>query len=304
MGKELLGSVTTPHRAIKVAIMRAPKEISDTVIKTIHSRLPALLVAVILASFISGCAGRDNKPGNLRTGITAEELYIRAKDTMDRTNYERAAQLYRLLQARFPFGRHTEQAMLELAYCLYKGHRPDEALAQLDKFVKTYPSHRNTDYAYYLKGLINFSRTRGMLARLDPNRAVDRDQRFARESFNDFARLLRAYPESDYAGDARQRMLFLRDNMAANEIMVADYYMRRRAYVAAAARAKYVVESYQESSSVGDALAVLVDAYTELGLTDNAEDALNVLKLNYPEHGYLTGNYKRQSLFARLWPFD
>jgi len=266
-------------------------------------KIQLILLLAIFAAFLAGCSG-DRKRLNARAGITAAELYEEAKFQLDNKNYERASQLYRLLQSRFPFGRHTEQAMLEEAYALYKSFKPEESIAQLDKFLKTYPTHQNGDYAQYLKGLVNFSRTRGFLARLSPERAIDRDQTFARQSFDDFNQMVRSYPESRYAHDARERMLFLRDNMAAHEIMVADYYMRRRAYVAAANRAKHVLEVYQASPIAGDALAVMVDAYREMGLDENSEDALAVLKLNYPDHGYLTGNYNRGSVWSRLWPFD
>ncbi len=284
------------------AIMRRLKEISETVIKS-RTTTNLILLAVLIA-VLAGCQSNGRKKLNARSGVTAAELYDEAKFQLDYQNYERASQPFRLLQSRFPFGKHTEQAMLELAYALYKSYKPDEAIAQLDKYLKTYPTHANADYAHYLKGLVNFSRTRGFLARLSPERAIDRDQTFARQSFDDFSQLIRNYPDSRYAHDARQRMLFLRDNMAAHEIMVADYYMRRRAYVAAANRAKHVLEVYQESPVAADALAVMVDAYREMGLSENSEDALAVLKLNYPDHGYLTGNYNRGSVWSRLWPFD
>ena len=287
------GSTVSGCRLAGELLCAASRRSANIVLNT---RKTWLLVSLaIFAVLIAGCQG-GRKRLNSRAGITAVELYDEAKFQLDNRSYERASQLYRLLQSRFPFGRHTEQAVLEEAYALYKSYKPEESIAQLDKFIKTYPTHESNDYAHYLKGLVNFSRTRGFLARLSPERAIDRDQTFARQSFDDFNQLVRKFPDSRYAHDARERMLFLRDNMAAHEIMVADYYMRRHAFVAAANRAKHVLEVYQSSPIAGDALAVMVDAYREMGLEDNSEDALAVLRLNYPDHGYLTGNYDRRSV--------
>ncbi|MDX1460453.1 MAG: outer membrane protein assembly factor BamD [Xanthomonadales bacterium] len=259
-----------------------------------------LLSLAALALLLAAC-GKDDL--EVEDGKSAQELYQEAKGHLERSAYEAAVRSYKQLQTRYPFGRYAEQAQLEMAYAYYKAGKPELALSTADRFIRTYPSHPNLDYAYYIRGLTNFDQRVGMLERMMPARLRDRDQTAAIEAFNDFDELCRRFPDSRYAPDARQRMVYLRNNLSAYEIDVARYYLRRKAYVAAANRARYLLETYPETPENGDALEILHISYTELGLTELAEDALRVLKLNYPEHPYLTGR-RDEGFFARLWPFD
>lgn len=256
-----------------------------------------LLATLVLA----GCSSDGEER---RNQLNAGELYQSAKQSMKNGAYERAINNYRILQSRFPFGRYTEQAHLELGYCYYKNFEPQLAISTMDRFIRTYPTHPNVDYAYYLKGLSNFSRGRGLLTRLLPGDYEDRDQEFTRLAFQDFAELIRRYPDSRYADDARKRMIYLRAGMAAYEVSVARYYLRRGAYVGAANRAKNVLEAYQETPAASEALAVLSEAYEGLDLSDLSRDAYRVLQLNAPEHPYITGRYEEESWVEKLWPFD
>lgn len=262
----------------------------------------ALITVLALMFILTGC-GSDGEEREDNT-ITAGELYERSKQSLTNGSYDRAIFQYRQLQSRFPFGRYAEQAQLELAYAYYKNFEPDLSTTTLDRFLRTYPTHENADYAYYLKGLVNFSRNRGLLGRLLNVDSSTRDLEFARASFTAFGDLVQRYPDSRYAEDARNRMLFLRNEMASYEIAVAEYYYDRRAYVAAANRAKYVVENFQQSPQTGDALAIMSQAYDKLELTQLSEDAYRVLRINFPEHPFLTGRYEKESWLARLWPFD
>lgn len=258
------------------------------------------ILLLLLALIVAAC-GKDDM---LREdGRTAAELYTEAKTHLDHGAYEQAVRGYRLLQTRYPFGRYAEQAQLEMAYVYYKAHQPERALATADRFIRTYPSHPNLDYAFYIRGLTNYEQRVGMLERLMPNRLRDRDQSAAIEAFNDFDELCRRFPESRYAPDARQRMVFLRNNLSLYEIDVARYYLRRKAYVAAANRARYLLETYPESPQAGSALEVMHIAYTEMNLPELADDAMRILALNYPDHPYLTGEQK-EGFFEKLWPFD
>ena len=259
-----------------------------------------LLVSVMIAFMlinVSGC----KKDKTIDDGRPASEMYAEAKKHLSSQNWGRAVQAYQGLSTRFPFGRYTEQAQLELAYAYHKGGQPEAALSTADRFIRTYPSHPNVDYAYYIRGLTNYEQRVGFMERMMPSRVRDRDQTAARESFRDFDELIRRFPNSRYSPDARQRMVFLRNNLSYYELDVARYYMRRKAYVAAAARARYALETYPGSPEMGNALEILHVSYTEMGLPELAEDTMRVLVLNYPDHPYIVGEEK--GFFGKLWPF-
>ncbi|MDX1380257.1 MAG: outer membrane protein assembly factor BamD [Xanthomonadales bacterium] len=260
--------------------------------------LLGLLIA--LALVLGGCR-KDRDDLRQRS---AEELYDRAKSSLDATAWDTCIAAYKALQTRYPFGRYTEQSMLDISYCYFKRGAREEALSTLDRFIRTYPAHPSVDYAYYLKGLVNYEENLGFLERLMPNRVRDRDQSSAEDAFADFSELLRRYPDSRYVPDARQRMVFLRNNLAAYELIVAQYYLRRDANIAAANRARYALETYPNTPQTPEALVVMHKAYSELELPELANDAMAVLELNYPEHYYVQGRKKPRSWADRLWPFD
>jgi outer membrane protein assembly factor BamD len=236
--------------------------------------------------------------------LPVDELYAEAKQSLQASNYERAARYYRRLIARFPFGRYTEQAELELAYAFYKGGDAEEALSTVNRFIRTYPTHPHIDYAYYLRGLINFNREYGVLERYIQQDATRRDLGNARRSFQDFGELIQRYPDSRYAADSRQRMIHLRNDLAQAELNVASYYLRRKAYIAAQTRAKYLLETYPQTPQTADALAIMAESYRQLGQEKLAEDAEAVLRLNFPEHPYLAGGWPAErSLWWQLVPF-
>jgi outer membrane protein assembly factor BamD len=262
------------------------------------SRLLVAVLATLMLVTVSGC----NKDKDIEDGRSAEEMYETAKAYLVSQNWGRAINGYQTLSTRYPFGRFTEQAQLELAYAYHKGGNPEAALSTADRFIRTYPSHPNVDYAFYIRGLTNYEQRVGFMERMMPSRVRDRDQTAAREAFRDFDELIRRFPDSRYAPDARQRMVFLRNNLSFYELDVARYYMRRKAYVASAARARYAIENYPGSPELGDALEILHVSYTEMGLPELAEDTLKVLALNYPDHPYLVGDNKK-SFWNHLWPF-
>jgi outer membrane protein assembly factor BamD len=255
------------------------------------------MIALLMVG-VSGC----KKDKSIDDGREASELYREAKRYMESQNWGRAIGAYQNLSTRFPFGRYTEQAQLELAYSYHKGGQPEAALSTADRFIRTYPSHPNVDYAFYIRGLTNYEQRVGFMERMMPSRVRDRDQTAARESFRDFDELIRRYPDSRYAPDARQRMVFLRNNLSFYELDVARYYLRRKAYVASANRARYAIENYPGSPELGNALEILHVSYTEMGLPELAEDTMKVLVLNYPDHPYVTGESER-GFFRKLWPF-
>lgn len=243
------------------------------------------LTLLLLLVLLTGCGligGKDEEDETV--GMTAEKLYNLAKDRMDSGYFKGAIEYYEILQKRFPFGPFAQQAQLDLGYCYYKSEEPASTIAALERFLKLYPTHPHTDYAFYLRGLANFNRGKGLTQRYLPTDPSQRDQGAALESFQDFSDLIKQFPESRYIADAQQRMVYLRNILARHEVNVANYYMRREAYVAAANRARYVIEFYQQTPAMPDALVVLAQSYTVLEMDDLAEDALRVLELNYPEH--------------------
>jgi len=266
-------------------------------------RIPWFRIALLTLSAVLALSGCKKDEFDLDDGKSAEQLYSEAKNLLDKENYQAAVRGYKKLQTRFPFGRFAEQAQLEMAYAFYKAHQPEQALATADRFIRTYPTHPNVDYAYYIRGLTNYEQRVGFLEKMMPTRIRDRDQAAARDAFLDFDELVRRFPDSRYAPDARQRMIYLRNALSYYEIDVARYYLRRKAYVAAANRARYLLQTYPGTPEEGDALEILNIAYTKLDMPELADDAMRVLKLNFPNHPYVTGERKKKGFWRKLWPF-
>lgn len=266
-------------------------------------RLSHSVVLLLLTLLLAAC-GRSGHLARIET-LPVAEMYDIAHTALQRGNHDRAIRYHQRLIARFPFGTFTEQAHLELAYAQYRARRPDQAISTIDRFLRTYPTHPDADYAQYLRGLVNFEREASFVGRyvnLDP---AQRDQSSTRQSFSDFSRLLRDYPESIYTADARQRMIFLRNALARHEILIARYYLRRGAFVAAVNRSKHVLENYQQAPDSGDALAIMIQSYQQLGEQELADDTRRVLELNFPEHPFLEGEpaVRPKPMWRRLVPF-
>lgn len=241
-------------------------------------------IALVLVTYlVTGCGFFGEREDKTRNW-SAKRLYNEAKAQMQDGNFDTAIDYYEKLESRFPFGTYAQQAQLDVAYAYYKYDEPASAIAAADRFIKLHPRHPNVDYAYYLKGLVHFSQGRGLLDRLIPKDMSRRDPGAARQAFDAFSELVRRFPESKYAEDSAQRMVYLKNTLAQHEIHVANYYMRRGAYIAAANRARFVVENYQRTPAVPEALVVMAKAYKVLGLEDLASDAVRVLRHNYPDH--------------------
>ncbi len=245
-----------------------------------HPMTRALLLLLTLA-LLAGCATTgDEHEDDERT---AASLYRDAKEALDAGDYETAISRLESLEARFPFGRFAQQAQLDIAYAYYKFEEPESAIAAADRFIKLYPRHPRVDYAYYIRGVIKFNQGRSVFDKLPSQDPAKRDPGAARQAFAYFSELVQRFPDSDYAEDAIQRMIYLRNQLARHELYVAEFYMKREAYLAAANRAKYVIETFQRAPATADALALLVRAYRKLELPRLAADSLRVLELNYPD---------------------
>lgn len=232
----------------------------------------------------------------------AAKFRANAKKAMDAGNWEKAIKIYEALEARFPFGPESAQTQLDIAYAYYKNSDPDSAIAAADRFIKMNPRSPNVDYAYYLKGLVNYNRDIGFVQRFIPSDASQRDPGNARNAYDIFAELVRKYPNSKYAEDSRKRMIALKNNLAMHEVHVARYYMKRKAYVAAANRASYVIEKYQRTTAVPYALQIMQEAYTKLDMPQLAKDAESVYNLNFP-NGPPVPEYENATVSHKVWDF-
>jgi outer membrane protein assembly factor BamD len=230
--------------------------------------------------------------------MSEDELYQEARQHMIARKFTQAKDAYQMLETRFPFGQYAEQAQLEIISAYYQSYDYDLTIASADRFIRIHPDHPEGDYALYYKGLANFDANRSLFDRFFSMDLTKRDPGSARDSFNDFAEMVTRYPESRFAADARARMMYLRNLLARHEVHVANYYFKRGAYTAAANRGRYVVEHYQETPSVSDGLAVMVQAYNLLDLKELAGDSLNVLRTNYPTHESLDANGNFISKFS------
>ena len=265
-----------------------------------HVRFIALMLVMVVVA--TGCHRQKNK--NPEEGMPVEQLYQKAHSQMQSGNWAGAEGSFKRLIAQYPYGQYTEQAMIETAYAQFKAGKHDDAVSSIDRFIRTYPTHRNIAYMYYLRALSNGNRDTVFLRRvwsLDPSR---RDLSTPQQAYADFNIVAERYPNSRYAADARQRMLALRNVFAQQELDNALYYLRRDAWVSAAGRATYLLETYPQSAYQYDAVAVLGEAYTHLGNKPLADDARRVLELNDPKHPWLTGHWPKYPwMIRKLNPF-
>lgn len=253
-----------------------------------------LLLLVSLALW--GCSGNDELPEMADTG--EQDMYRQVQEFIANESYSEAVRGLQLLESRYPFGKYAEQAQLELIYAHYQAYEHEAAVEAADRFIRLHPQNPNVDYAYYMKGLSAYSIDQDIFDRFIPTEYAERDTSHAKEAFGEFSQLVARFPASPYAADARARMVYLRNMLARHEILVANYYFRRGAYLAATNRGTYVVENFQQTPAVADGLAVMAQGYILLGYDDLARDTIAVLALNYPDHYSLDENGEFQSAYT------
>ncbi len=247
------------------------------IVRDLEGSSRIVLIALLVAVLATGC--RTNRGDEAK--LPPEALYLRAQKSERDGNFAQAIKQLVGLQARFPFSEPARQAQLDLIYAYYKDSQTDPAIDAADTFIRENPINPRVDYAYYMKGLVYFARQRNFLERWFNVDLSARPPTNALKSFEAFGVLLQKFPHSPYAGDATQRMIYLRNLLASFEMHVADYYMRRGAYVGAIGRAKYCIEYYDGAPAVRDALQVLIDAYRKLNMPDLAASAQRVYDANY-----------------------
>jgi outer membrane protein assembly factor BamD len=243
---------------------------------------------MILIPIIVSCSTtQEDKTQNWN----ADKLYVEAKSELDVGNYEKALSLYQKLESRYPFGAYAQQAQIETAYTHWQNGDSASAIASLNRYKKLYPNQTGIAYALYLEGLINFNDKKTLFSNITGEDMAERDALAGKAAFQSFKKLVTLYPKSKYTPDAVKRMRFLINVLAENEIHVARFYLRREAFVASLNRCKTVLERFQETPAVEEALAIMTIAYSKLNLLELSNNSLRVLVKNFPDSPYISYQY-------------
>jgi outer membrane protein assembly factor BamD len=239
---------------------------------------------------LQGC---NTTPVDNTAGWSPNKLYAEARDEREAGNLEKAISLYEKLEGRAAGTPLAQQAQLDKAYTQYKAGEQAQALATLDRFLRLHPASPALDYAYYLKGLVNFNDNLGLFGSLAQQDLSERDQKAAKESFEAFREVVTRFPDSRYTPDARARMTYIVNSLAQSEVHVARYYYQRGAYVAAINRAQTALTEFTDAPALEEALFILMRSYDALGMTQLRDDARRVMVASYPDSDYLRLGYKR-----------
>lgn len=240
-----------------------------------------LILIFIITIVISGCA-KDKSTVDIYKKYTAAQILKMGEKSLSKHNYSDAAKQFEAIDTLYPFSQEAERGDLDAIYANYKNDEVEAALAAVDRYIHLYPRSEYADYAYYMRGIINFDRGKTWLEKLYTKHIEEQDLDFIKQSFVDFNDLIKLFPESKYAKDAQIRMIYIRDLVAKSELDVAQFYYDRKAYVAAANRANDLVKHYEGSPLVKDALKLMVKSYRALGATEQANESIRILQLNYP----------------------
>ena len=235
------------------------------------------LLSILVLVFTYGCNSNGEEIEQ------PEKIYYdQAQRRMSSNNYLGAIESLEAIESRYPFGKYAEQAQVELIYAHFMSSEQEAAHAAAEKFIRLHPRHPNIDYAYFMKGLSSYTRDAGLLVRVTNTDLSSRDVSGAKLAFSELTEFLTRFPDSQYAAYAKQRLIYLRNLVASNELAAADYYVTRKAYVAAIRRASYVLENIPNSNQNHRALQILKTSYEELGYTDLVEDTEKLIALNPP----------------------
>lgn len=252
-----------------------------------------LLLFLFLSLLLNACSSTEEQPD---ARLLEKELYDTSQTRMKSGNFSSAITSLETLESRFPFGRYAEQAQAELIYSYYMNYEFEAARSSAERFTNLHPRHPHAAYAYYLRGLSAFTDDSGLFTRYFESDLSRRDIEPAQKSFDDLSEFLSRFPNSVYAAHAKQRMIYLRNILAKHELHVANFYMERKAYVAAIGRARYVVEHMPSTPQIPEALSILVRAYGLIGYEDLKKKNFEILKMNYP-------NFQSQNLLEPKRPW-
>ena len=245
-------------------------------------RINLIVAGVFLTAFLAGCASTSDNPAEKYAKVPEKSLFNQAVSDIASRNYNDSIEKFEALDARYPFGDYAEKGQLYIIYSYYQGDQIPQALLSAERFVHLHPDSPHSDYAYFMKGLLNYQQNLGIFDKYFDADLASRDLGAARTSFVDFTVLTDTYPKSVYRDPAIEYMTYLRNLMASQEVQVAQYYFARKAYVAAIARANIVIEQYQGAPAVKQALRIAAHSYQELHLDELANTYKMVLNYNYP----------------------
>jgi outer membrane protein assembly factor BamD len=241
-----------------------------------------LSLAFGLVILLSACGPKDDVDPTADWSV--ETFYQEARHELAEGNYLTAIEYYETLESRFPFGKYATQAQIDVAYAYFKFEEPDSAITAIDRFIKLHPRHPAVDYAFYLKGLVNFERGGTILDALSERDLSEFDKNLLLRAYNDFRLLVQRFPDSKYATDARKRMIYLRNELARADYNVASYYATHEAWIAVTGRTRFILQNYQGSVVIKSTLELQLKAYQELGLDELARDTQRIIDLNYGEN--------------------
>jgi outer membrane protein assembly factor BamD len=242
-----------------------------------------ILIFLALLFFLAGCSTKVENPYIKYEGKSAGEIFYEGEQHLARHQYSVAAVDFAALDAMYPFGPYSQQGQMDIIYALYMSNDNASGLAAADRYIRLYPQDPHIDYVYYMKGLMSFDGDFNWYEytfNIDP---AIHDLSSKKEAFSAFNQVVRIYPHSIYAPDSALHMAFIRNMMARKEVAIADFYMRRKAYVAAANRASGVVQHYSGSTAAPHALEVMALAYQAAGLPDFAYNSYRILQASYPD---------------------
>jgi outer membrane protein assembly factor BamD len=245
--------------------------------------LRAVTACAMVALTLAGCSWLPTAGKDETAGWSADQIYREAHAALISGNYTRAGKLFETLEARYPYGRYAQQAILESAFASWRQGEPAAAIASADRFIRTYPNHPNVDYAFYLRGLVHFREDQGIFGYVYELDLSERDPKEMRASFAAFKELTTRFPESQYYEDSILRMKFLNNALGLYEVKVARYYYNRGAYIAATNRAQLALINNPQTPSNAEALDILAQSYDKLGLPQLADDSRRVFAKTFPD---------------------
>jgi outer membrane protein assembly factor BamD len=240
-----------------------------------------LLIPLMALVLVAGC--QSNREQQRLAKLTPEALYQRGQKALRASDYPEAVKVYEALTARYPFTSQSRQGRLDIIFAYYRMGEKESAKDAAETFIRENPAHPRIDYAWYLKGLIDFEATPIAINRWLGVNIAARPPATARDSFQSLRTLVERFPKSPYAHDARRRMIFLRNRLADYELLIANHYVERGAWVAAAQRARQVIEQYDGAPAVKESLRVLLLCYNKLDYKELADNTERVFRENFPD---------------------
>lgn len=244
-----------------------------------------LFLLIVTVLFISSCSLSGNKDIRkpIADGLTPKALYAKAEDKLDSGAVDQAIDQFKVLLQAYPGSKYAIQARLDIAYNLYKSKKYNQAISQLDLFIKKYPSINSSPYAYYLRGVIAEEKSVSILDKIVTNSA-QRDVQSVRDAYSYFVLLIEKYPNSKYSEEALIKLIKLKNILARHEFYVAIYYTKKGSNIGAINRSKYIIENFPNTTLIADSLHLMALNYDAIGADELASSARKILNTNFPSY--------------------